>query len=144
MNEALINVALGALKTDASAREALAPGKYAVNATVRVVGGLSVGQDYDTTPTVSLPIKEVLALFVAHAGITREATMSLLRRCVSEALADDGKSAGEIAERVAVVEQYLEVVKKEILEQLPKVPRKGAVKATLSVEILEAAELAAA
>lgn len=141
---ALINVALGSLKTDASAREALAPGKYPVDATVRVVGSLSVGVDYDTVPTVSLPVKEILALFVAHAGITREATMSLLRRCVEQAIADEGKSAGEIAERVAAVDAYLEVIKKEILEQLPRVPRKGAVKAKLEVEILEAAELAAA
>lgn len=137
---AIINLALNSLKSSESDRAAVAAGKYDVDAVVRLTGTLSVGNDYDTVPTVSLPIKEVLALFVARAGFTRERSMQLLVECVHDAIAEDGHGAGEVAARVAEVDEYLADIKAEVLAKLPRQPRKGAVKAKLSVEVLESAE----
>lgn len=134
---AIINLALNAIESSESDRAAVAAGKYDVDAVVRVSGTLSVGADYDTTPTVSLPVKEILALFVARAGFTRERSMQLLVECVHDAIAEDGHGAGEIAARVAEVDDYLSAIKAEILDKLPRQPRKGAVKAKIAVEVLE-------
>jgi hypothetical protein len=131
------------LKADDGARDALAAGTYEVDELVHVHGTLTVGKDYETTPTVSLPVKEILALFVARAGFTREHTMALLVDCVSDAIDKSGHGAGEVASKVEAVDEYLEAIKKDVLAKLPKVPRKGAVKAKLVAEAV-GSELVAA
>jgi hypothetical protein len=129
-----LQAALGTLRTSEEARDALRPGTYAIDELVRVTGTVTIGADYQTTPTVSLPVKEILALFVARAGFTRKHTMQLLVECVSDALAKNGRGAGEIASKVDAVDEYLAAIKNDVLAKLPKVPRRGAVRAKLAVE----------
>lgn len=140
MERSIVQLALNAIKSSESDRAAVASGKYEVDAVVRLTGTLNVGNDYDTVPTVSLPVKEILALFVARAGFTRERSMQLLVECVSEAIAEDGHGAGEVAARVAEVDEYLGAIKAEVLSKLPRQPRKGAVKAKIEVEVLSEVE----
>jgi hypothetical protein len=137
MDTNLLNVALGSIKTLDVSRAAVAPGTYLIDEMVRVSGTMTVGTDYDTAPTVSLPLKEILALFVARAGCTREASIALLLSCVRDAIAEDGRAAGEIAERSSQVEEALETVKREVIDKLPRQPRRGAVKAKLTVEVVQ-------
>ena len=80
-----------------AAREALEVGTHQVDITVRVTGSLNVAKDTEKTPTVSIPVKEVLALFVARSGCTREASLKLLRECLTDALAEGTKGEGAIA-----------------------------------------------
>jgi hypothetical protein len=115
------------------AREQSAPGAYAVDLYVHVTGTLDIAEDTEKTPTVSIPLKEVLALFVARAGGTRERSMNLLRECMADALERDVRGVGAIIDTVAIDAVYKEQVE-AMVKTLPKTPVKGAVRAKLSVE----------
>lgn len=120
-----------AKKTADEARENLAPGTYQIDQTVRVTGTLTVAEDTEKTPTVSIPFKDVLVLFVQRAGITREASLELLRTCVTEALKkSDGGAAGCLDEHL---EGVFSAAVADMLATLPKTPVKGAVKSKLVV-----------
>jgi hypothetical protein len=141
MNNVLA-LAVAGVKIDKEVRNAVSTGKYAVDSWVHVQGTVSVGADYDTAPTVSLPVLEILALFVARAGITREASMKLLREVAGEAIAATGGAAGSIVAEVEAVKDALEVVKRQVIDTLPRQTRKGPVK--VSVTLTEGVENEAA
>ena len=117
-------------KADKLAREGVAPGHYDLDLTVRVTGTLEVLEDTEKTPTVSIPMKEVLALFVARSGCTREHSLNLLRECMADALRDGVKGEGAVAAAADIDAQYKASVA-EMLATLPKTPVKGAVKADI-------------
>lgn len=121
-------------KKDADeARREVKPGTYPVDFTVHVSGSIKVGEDSDKVPTVSIPFKDVLALFVQRAGITRETSLKLLRECVATALKDDNTAAGCLDEHIEAV--YAEEVA-TVLASLPRTKVAGQVRATLTVEEL--------
>jgi hypothetical protein len=81
-----------------AARTALTPGKYPVDFVARITGTMSVGAHTEKTATVSIPLKEVLALFIARSGITRESSIKLLSECLTDALkGDNTKATGAVA-----------------------------------------------
>lgn len=112
------------------ARPNVAAGNHDVDVTIRVTGTISVGADYTTTPTVSVPLKETLALFIAYCGITREAAINLMTRAMTDAISQTGKGKGALA-GVDQVEQTIERVE-ATMASLPKQPRKGPVKTKLT------------
>lgn len=118
-----------------TARADLKPGTYHFDESLHITGTLTVAPDTEKTPTVSIPFRDVLVLFVQRAGITRERTLELLRDCVSEALKkSDGGAAGCLDEHLEAV--FTSAVD-EMLETLPKTSVKGAVKvAALCVETI--------
>ena len=123
----LIQLCLKGFKADKQARQQVAPGEHQVDALVRVTGTVKVGEDYTTVPTVSIPMKETLALFIRYCGVTREAAIAALHRAADESIAATGKGAGAIAEALPFVEEVLKDVQREVLDGLPRQPRKGAV-----------------
>jgi hypothetical protein len=130
-----------ALKAD---RDAVAAGSYAVDVTVRVRGTVDVAADTAKTPTVSIPVKEVLALFIARSGATREASLKLLRECLTDALSKGVEGAGAV-DAAADIDAAFKAEVAALTASLPKTPVKGAVKAKLAVEVVGAADdLAAA
>lgn len=133
----ITQIALSAIKANPTARKQLCPGRYEIDETVHVTGTLTVGEDYSTTPTVSLPVKEVLALFVARCGMNREEAIELLRASVSEAIAIRGKAKGQIACSIDAVTETLEQVQKELLAKLPPQPRRGKVSSKLAVAVVD-------
>lgn len=133
----ITQIALSAIKANPMARKQLRPGRYRIDETLHVTGTLTVGQDYSTTPTVSLPVKEVLALFVARCGMNREEAIELLRASVSEAIASKGKAKGEIASSIDAVTETLKQVEKELLATLAPQPRKGKVSSRLAVAVVD-------
>jgi len=116
------------------ARELLTDGTtYSVNEEVSfsITGEVKVSETpAPKVPTVSIPFKEVLMLFVARAGFTREHTLSLLTECLTDALATGRSGIGSVPE----VDEAFALVTAEFLRGLPPRQDKAItkVKATLS------------
>lgn len=119
-------------KVAKAAREAVEPGSFDVDFMVRVTGTINVAEDTEKTPTVSIPVKEVLALFVARSGCTREASIKLLRECLTDALKDGVKGEGAIEGAVDIDEVFKAEVA-ALTASLPKTPVKGKVTTKLTV-----------
>lgn len=115
-----------------SAREALAPGVYYVDTTVRIRGTVVVEEGGDRRPTVSIPLKETMALLLHHCGVTRNAAMDALSRALFESIATKGKAAGSIDELGIVDDVYKERVD-AMLDLLPRTRVAGKVKAEVAV-----------
>ena len=117
-------------------RAMIVPGKYRVDVAVRINGTINVGEDYDTAPTVSIPLKETLALFIAYSGITRQAAITALRRAMVDSIAESGCGQGALSAALPVVDETMATVQNEIINQLPRQPRKGSVTTKLTVQEL--------
>jgi len=123
----LIALALDKWSAEKGTRNRIAPGNHEVDAVVHVHGTVRVGKDYNTMPTVSVPLKETLALFVAYCGCTREAAKAALLRAAGEAIAVTGKGKDSLRDALPVVEETLQSVKDDVLARLARQPRKGSV-----------------
>jgi len=122
---------------DKKARGQLSPGTHEVDALVHLTGEIEILEDEQYTPTVSLPLLEIMALFIAHAGFTREHTMALIRQCCGEAIEQTGKAQGSLKDNVDAVKKTLAIVKKEITSKLTEKTRNGKVKCKVeAVEVL--------
>lgn len=120
----------------AARSELLEETTYPVDLTVRIMGLLKVGKDYTTKPTVSVPLKSALALFIRYSGITRDAAKAVLTRAMTEALNESLSTSETVADAVnddiAIVDDCLEQVA-EMMGQLPRQPRKGVITTELEV-----------
>ena len=122
-------------KADAAAREGVGPGTYDIDITVRVRGTLAVAEDTDKTPTVSIPMKEVLALFIARSGCTREHSLNLLRECMTEVLHHGATGQGAVAAAADIAAEHQRAVS-EMLKTLPRTFVAGAVKADVEATLV--------
>lgn len=126
-----------------AARDGLAAGTHEIDITVRIAGTLTVGEDTDKVPTVSIPLKEALALFIRYSGITGPHAVNLLRRALTDALTpkEDGeqnhRGVGAIADAIDI-DAEIESIVEPMLATLPRTPVKGAVRPNLRVtEVME-------
>lgn len=122
-------LALSKIKAD---REAVAAGDYDLDFVVRVVGSMRVGEDTDKIPTVSIPVKEVLALFIARSGCTREHSLALLRDCMRDALSHGTRGQGAIDAAADIDTAFKEAVD-DLTGSLPRTPVKGQVRCKISL-----------
>jgi hypothetical protein len=134
-NPNAVTVALAKLigektKKYVAARADLTPGVHNVDFAVQVRGNLTISADTDKVPTVSIPLKETLALFIAYSGITREHAINVLTRAMNDALAEGPEGAGAML-HIPVVTEAMQRVENEILPTLPRTPVKGMVRASL-------------
>lgn len=108
-------------------RDGVEAGEYDLDTVVHlhVSGVLEVGEDTSATPTHKIPWKTVFALFLHHAGITRELAMDKLVLAMQEAL-KTGDDAAELLAALAPLEEAESLVQAG-LQELPKEPRRGAV-----------------
>ena len=101
------------------ARERLDDGTtYAVNEhfDCTITGEVKVSETpAPKVPTVSIPFKEVLTLFVARAGFTRDHTLALLTECLTDALNAGRSGVGSVPE----VDEAFALVTAEFLKGLP-------------------------
>jgi hypothetical protein len=125
-------------KAAKAAREEIQPGLRIVDFYLHVHGDLAIAQDTEKTPTVSIPLYATLAIALKKAGVQAENILSIIESSVSEAIANDTKVNDGISEQV---EQICDHLKTRFAETLPKTPVRGAVKANLVVEKIEAADL---
>lgn len=128
-----------ALAKGLKAKGELPVGEHTVNAdvTLHVEGTVKVGDDQMIAPTASLMSVEFLLLTLRAAGVTREAAMEAISSVADGYLVDwtgskEDKKAAKAARKSAVAEFDPEgkgaKVFDEFKSQLPKIPRKGAVK----------------
>ena len=125
-----------------AARDLMPVGTHEVDFTVHISGTMKVLEDTDKTPTVSIPMKEVLALFIRYCGITREAAITILTRAMNEALEESNQGAGALAAELPIIDEIIDSIVTPMLLKLKRTPVKGAVKADL--EITEVKELVTA
>lgn len=118
-------------------RDELSQGEYDVDAIVRVVGTLKVGTDYEATPTVSIPLKETLALFVHRCGCTRDKALEVLADCMRDAIGATNRGAGALVEALPEVSATMSTVQHEVLAKLPKAKKRGAVRFNGEVSVEE-------
>jgi hypothetical protein len=110
------------------ARDTVTAGSYRVNTTVtiNVTGEVKVSEDTEKTPTCSIPVKEVLALFIARAGFTREHSIELLRSCLTDALNEGVEGVGAV-DAAADIDVAFKQAVSDLTASLPKTPVKGKV-----------------
>ena len=125
--ETLLGLAKLLEKEAKLARPSVVAGKHAIDEIVhvRISGTLSVGADTEAPPTHKIPWTTVFALFLRHAGVTRETAMSKLVLAMTEAL-ETGADAAEGVAALAPLEAA-EALVQAGLDQLPKETRRGAV-----------------
>ena len=92
---------------------------------VRVSGFVEKQEDQLVTPTVSIPLISVLALFWEKAGMAQDQALTLLREAMIEAM-DAGTSEDDhIKSRIDDVTAAIAAVRTDLLAKLPKMPRTG-------------------
>lgn len=128
-----LDKAIGKLIKTESVRDSLPVGKHQVNGTLtlHVQGTITVGEDFEWVPTVSIPYKTAFALFVRYSGITREAAVDSMVKAMKEALTTEAE-AKDLMENIADLEKAERIVQAG-LEAMPKQPKKGAVTAKVTV-----------
>ena len=94
---------------------------------VRVQGSVEKHDDQFVTPTVSIPLISVLALFWEKCGLARHEAMTLLREAITEAMEKGVNENGHIKSRIDDVQTAITAVRKELIDQLPKMSRSGRV-----------------
>ena len=92
---------------------------------VRVSGTVEKEEDQLVTPTVSVPLISVLALFWEKAGLAQDQAMSLLREAITEAMDEGVDGDARIKSRIEDVNTAIAAVRKDLLAELPKMPRAG-------------------
>jgi hypothetical protein len=145
--DALVLTALGkALEKEAKeVRGELKPGDHVVEGEVTLcyTGTVNILEDETYTPTIAVPFKTALALFVRYAGITREAAMEGLVKAMKEAMETEkltGKKKKEAVEAIRELADLAEAEERvrEGLAELPKETRNG--KVTVRMAITEIKE----
>jgi len=107
--------------------------------TLHVKATVKRNADYQTTPTVSIPLKATVALLLAKMGFQRDRAAELLVEAMTEALNADQLGEDAIAARIADVDTAMARVQ-AITAALPKEPRNGATTVKGTVEVVEAPE----
>lgn len=108
-------------------RDGVTTGEYPVDFTVSVKGIVNVKEDTEKVPTVSIPIKETIALFLARSGALRESNIALLRECITDALAAKGGKGGAKGALTAEFDAAFGEVVTAFLSTLPKTKVRGEV-----------------
>ena len=94
---------------------------------IRVQGSVEKHDAQLVTPTVSIPLVTTLALFWEKAGIGRDEAMTLLREAITEAMDSGVNEDRHIKNRIADVQKAISAVRKDLIDQLPKMQRSGRV-----------------
>ncbi len=92
---------------------------------VTVRGSFEKHPDQFVQPTVSIPLISTLAFVFERLGIDRDATVTVLREAITEAMKAKVNEDAAINSRMEDVQASIDTVKKELLEHLPKMQRSG-------------------
>ena len=127
------------------ARKNLTVGTHNVDVTAHISGTITVGADEEFIPTVCVPLKAAMALFIRYCGITRNAAETALVKAMTEALNNAQRGAetvdtvaGAISEEESIIAACEAQVTK-MMGALPKQTRSGKVTTKLTVAPVEVA-----
>jgi len=115
--------------------EKIPAGKHKIDLTVtlRLTGSLTKKEDQDFTPTVSIPLKQALALVLHYAGVTREAAKSILVQAMTESLNGENTSIGDYLQDIDAAMAHVQ----SVTEALPQQTRSGATLTNLNLVEVE-------
>ena len=107
----------------------LEPGTHHVDefVTLHVSGSIVKQNDLMVSPTASLPLIPILALFWEKSGFHRDKALAILREAITEAMKDGKGKSERIESKMKDVESAVKAVKSGLISQLPKVSRSGRV-----------------
>lgn len=104
--------------------------------THRLMGSVTVGKDQMIAATATIPWIKVIGRMALSLGATQANVVQLLRDTILSA-ASEGSDIGTALQAMDIrVAGTIDMVKKELAESLPKIPRAGAV----SVKVTEAVD----
>lgn len=124
---------------------ALPAGTYPVNTrmVVEIEGAIRRQENYEAKPTARIPFLTVIALLMEKAGVTGRASIEMIRKAMEKALAmGENIEKGLEAQMKNVEAAKLEIEK--MMEGLPKIPCKGALRATLRTQVKKVAGVGSA
>ena len=105
---------------------------------VQISGSVEKHPDVFCLPTVSVPLISTLAFVFERLSVDRDSTVSILREAITEAMKAKVNEDAAITARMEHVQESIDVVKRDILQQLPKMRRSGRTDVSdLSVKISE-------
>ena len=97
--------------------------------TVSCEGGtISIGEGVPYTPTVHLPILDVLVIALHKAGFQRENIMAMITDAASDALNADEKVGDATKKEVDFVRAEVKALQESLSANLPKQTRNGVMK----------------
>lgn len=109
------------------------------NLVVEINGHINVAEDEEYTPTVEIPIKATLALFIRYCGVTRAAATDALVRAMTNAIDADEKGdekSRRIFDEIKASQEDIDACKQVVdasMMELPKKMRSGKVTSKLEV-----------
>jgi hypothetical protein len=105
----------------------LGVGRHNVDETfvVTLVGSVEKHPDQFCQPTVSIPLISTLAFVFERLSVDRDSTVSILREAITEAMKAKVNEDSAITARMEHVQESIDVVKRDILQHLPKMRRSG-------------------
>ena len=128
-------MALSKFKLTAAEKDAIPADTYEFDFVARISGSLIKGEDTDKAPTCSIPLITTLALLIHRMGVTRTEAIKLLRDVMTEAIELDTDANAQFLEQCGVLEAQA-LVKKQVIDQLPRTPVKGALRGAPCVELV--------
>ena len=120
-------------------REGCTVGEFPVDFTVKVKGVVNIKEDAKPkTPTTSIPVKEVLGMFIARSGALREKNIEILTECLTEILTAKGGKGGAKGSISPEFDKVWADTVEAFLATLPKTRVRGEVEMDgVTVEITE-------
>lgn len=92
---------------------------------VQISGSVEKHPDQFCQPTVSVPLISTLAFVFERLAVDRDSTVSILREAITEAMKAKVNEDAAITARMEHVQESIDVVKRDILQHLPKMRRTG-------------------
>jgi len=102
-------------------------GRHWIDETVvlQVSGSVERHEDQWILPTVSIPLIPVIAFFWERLGVERDEAMGVLREAIAEAMQAKVNESPSIKSKMDDVAEALAAVKRDLIEELPKMRRAG-------------------
>lgn len=94
---------------------------------VRLTGSVEKHSDQMVNPTVSIPLVPTMALLLEKCGVNKDESLQLLREAITEAMTERVKEDTHILQCIDDVQAAISLVKKDLIDQLPKMHRTGKV-----------------
>jgi hypothetical protein len=91
-------------------------------------GSISIGESVPYTPTVHLPLLDVLVIALHKAGFQRENILSMVIDAASDALNADEKVGEATKKEISFVQSEVKALQKSLSANLPKKDRDGIMK----------------
>ena len=132
-------IALANLVSDKAvkaAKAAIGAGSHNVSPfTLTVEGGtVTIGESVEYTPTVHLPLLDVLVIALHRAGFQRDGIMQIVEASALDALAEGDKVGDTMKSEIAYVKKEVEGLQSRLSTNLPKATRSGPTKVAVKWE----------